>query len=103
MSTIEIVDGTLEFQVTVNGQTSSWITDVLTLKLISQEIEEKHGMTETSNRLDPSLSFLTDLAAAFVDNGCPACEPSQAFQIWMLVFQRFFDIRTQLSKQLASA
>ncbi len=102
MSMLELVDGTLEFYITVNGISHTWLTDVVTLKLIAEEIETRHRLQPSGTFLKPTPDFLADLAGAYVDAGAVACGQSQALQIWTLVHERFLRMRHSLTQQIAN-
>lgn len=98
---INLIDGTLRFQVTRGDKKETWTSDVLELKLLAEELEAKHSLDKSSGFLVPTAAFLRELAAAYVEAGCPECGPTQAKQIWMLVASRFLDVAQHIDAELA--
>lgn len=82
--------GKLAFDVSVNGKVTRWDADLITLKLIAENLQRKHKLPEINGMIHATPVFLVELASEFVrDGGCPACDETQACSVWQIVNRRF--------------
>gem|GEM_PF-3043010 len=77
-------DGTLRFKVrSQDGSEREHSIDVLVLRLVCEELEDKHRLPEVDGRYKPSAEFLTELAGRLCGLGVDGCTPSIAYQLWI--------------------
>lgn len=99
---VRLASGDVEFAVGCrDGNDSTWRSDLVVLKIIAEELESKHQIQKQSDgTLAATPEFLTELAAAYKQQGCPDCTPAMAKQIWVVVAMRFYRLDSDFQRQL---
>lgn len=59
--------------------------DLIELKLICEQVEEKHNLQVVNGEARPTPEFLADLAGVLQGCGFEGCTSTQAWQVWVTV------------------
>lgn len=102
---IELSSGELEFAIRLSdGSVVDWQTDLVELKLVTEEVEKVSNLPQHDGMMIPTADFLRDLAKAYAAFGCPIENVTVAKTIWNVVNTRFnsyfVDVQEQLAKLL---
>ncbi len=90
-----IDDGKITFQFNSGSGNTTCQLDLLTAKLASEELEEKHQLEQREYR--PTAAFLTDLAEQFSSLGAKGCTPTMAYQMWNEVTARMLELKKNMN------
>lgn len=81
--------GTLEFEVIRDGKPATWTGDCVELKLLCEELEEKHGVVSDGEKVKVTAEFLSDLASRLSALGIPGCTSTAAHTVYHVVNVQF--------------
>ena len=88
---IQLQRGELRFE--LPGGDKHWSGDVVTLKLLIEDLEKAYQKL-------PAAEFLPQLAAILQQRGLEGCTATMAHQIWVSVRREFAAMERELTKQL---
>lgn len=84
------------------GDVSSFEYDIVEMKLLSEEMELKHGLrSESSDKVGtPTIPFLREYAQALTHLGMRDCSVDAAFRFYNLIGTQFVLMTAQLDQQI---
>ncbi|TWU22452.1 hypothetical protein Pla52o_35080 [Novipirellula galeiformis] len=98
---IELDSGNLSFVFRDGEKSHSWDTDLITVKLTCERIEDKHKLVQKSGIIQGNAAFFADLGKELVAIGCPVATPTVAARVWGIVNDKFNASVKDLAKQIA--
>jgi hypothetical protein len=102
---IHLQSGSVRFVIPIDeNETKNWDTDLLILKLLIEELEQKHQLTKRDDgTFETNTNFLAELSTTMERQGCPRCTPTMARQVWLSVTEQFAILEQRFRIELAKA
>ena len=73
-----------------DGTETQHRVDALTVRLLCEELEQKHNLQETPDgKLIPTIAFLDELSQSLETRGVDHCSNSVAWQLWVKSAEMF--------------
>ena len=93
---MELPTGELEIQFKSGNETKTEKFDLLDLRLMCGELEEKHKLPIVDGVIKPSREFLQDLASQ-LDSEINGCTSTQAYAVWIQSNDLFQDLKKNIA------
>jgi hypothetical protein len=96
--------GRKSIEIAKGDETTVFEYDVVTMKLLAEELEIRHGMRrEDSDKVSgPTVAFLHDYAEALRALGLADCTADAAFRFYNLIATQFVLMTVDLEKQITA-
>jgi len=97
--TIQLELGELEFRFS----DETWGADLVELKLMFEQLEATHGLTDVEGQFVATSEFLSAAAQSLSALGCPRESQTIARQIWVAVSESFVSADANFRRSLTKA